>query len=172
MTRWYVLQVLTGRELSVRDALAQAGVQAKVPRELAYIRRGGTWVLTEKTIIPGYVFMGLREELTDAVYYLSTGIPGVVRLLGVPRPLAISKLEAERLYLLTPSDEPLRPSAVRFVDGRAVVLDGPLKPLRGRLVKVDRHRRRAYVRMPVQGEHKVVELAIRPVEASDEHPRK
>ena len=38
MVRWYVLQVTTGQETGVRDALQTLGIRAAVPREERAIR--------------------------------------------------------------------------------------------------------------------------------------
>ena len=38
MVRWYVLQVSTGQETAVREALEGLGVRAAVPREERLIR--------------------------------------------------------------------------------------------------------------------------------------
>ena len=43
MIRWYVLQVSTGQETAVREALEGLGVRAAVPREERLIRSGGGW---------------------------------------------------------------------------------------------------------------------------------
>ena len=43
MVRWYVLQVSTGQETGVRDALQGLGIRAAVPREERAIRNGGGW---------------------------------------------------------------------------------------------------------------------------------
>ena len=40
MVRWYVLQVTTGQETGVRDALQTLGIRAAVPREERAIRSG------------------------------------------------------------------------------------------------------------------------------------
>lgn len=40
MVRWYVLQVSTGQETAVREALEGLGVRAAVPREERLIRSG------------------------------------------------------------------------------------------------------------------------------------
>lgn len=58
MVRWYVLQVSTGQETGVRDALQGLGIRAAVPREERAIRNGGGWTTKVYTLLPGYVFLG------------------------------------------------------------------------------------------------------------------
>ena len=55
MVRWYVLQVSTGQETAVREALEGLGVRAAVPREERLIRSGGGWTTKVYTLLPGYV---------------------------------------------------------------------------------------------------------------------
>ena len=44
---WYVLQVKTGDEIKVRDALLAKGVRALVPQESRMIRKDGKWGATQ-----------------------------------------------------------------------------------------------------------------------------
>lgn len=160
--RWYVLQVAGGQEIKIRDVLLRSRLPAKVPRELCQIRRGGKWHLRTKTLMPGYVFVGCDcgdgPDLSAEVYYTATSLPGAIRFLGTPKPQAITKGEAVLLLLLAPDGEPLPPSRVRRSDG--AVLDGPLLPMRDRVIKVDRHRRLAKVSIPMLGEDKPLKMSI------------
>lgn len=52
---WYVLQVKTGDEIKVRDALLAKGVRALVPQESRMIRKDGKWGRRLYTLIPSYV---------------------------------------------------------------------------------------------------------------------
>ncbi|MDL2327488.1 hypothetical protein LJC64_02350 [Ruminococcaceae bacterium OttesenSCG-928-A11] len=159
--KWYVLQVATGQEVKVRNALRRRRLPVKVVREQCQIHRKGKWQTKLKTLIPGYVFLGADAEdgssLTDETYYTATSTPGVIRFLGTP-PQPITDAEAAHLALLAPTDEPLRPSTVRRADG--AVLDGPLVQLREHITKIDRHRRRVKVSIPMLGEAKAFEMSI------------
>jgi transcription antitermination factor NusG len=82
MTHWFVLWVLTGKELDVLRKLRQTpGAQeALVPMEAIYYRREGAWEERESTLIPGYVF--LRCRMDSAIYYRIREIPHVIGWLG------------------------------------------------------------------------------------------
>ena len=67
MVRWYVLQVSTGQETGVRDALQGLGIRAAVPREERAIRNGGGWTTKVYTLLPGYVFLALEYSAEN--YY-------------------------------------------------------------------------------------------------------
>lgn len=159
--RWYVLQVASGQEVKIRNALRRRQLPVKVPREQCQIHRKGKWQTKLKTLMPGYVFLGVDagsgSSLTDEIYYTATSTPGVIRFLGTP-PQPITDVEAAHLALLAPTDEPLHPSTVRRQDGE--VLDGPLVQLREHITKIDRHRRRVKISIPMLGEEKAFEMSI------------
>ena len=76
MVRWYVLQVSTGQETAVREALEGLGVRAAVPREERLIRSGGGWTTKVYTLLPGYVFLALEYSAEN--YYRVKAIPHVL----------------------------------------------------------------------------------------------
>lgn len=49
---WYVLQVLTGQERNVCEALRRKGVKARVPAQHIEIRRQGQWKSEERLLLP------------------------------------------------------------------------------------------------------------------------
>lgn len=113
MVRWYVLQVTTGQETGVRDALQTLGIRAAVPREERAIRSGGGWTTKVYTLLPGYVFLALEYSAEN--YYRVKAIPHVLRFLGSNglSPSYLTHLEVEWLRLLDNGGEPLKPSGWR-----------------------------------------------------------
>ena len=97
-----------------------------------------------------------------AKHYILKGITGAIRLLPKESPPQ-SLPEKEAAWLLDLCGEALTPSRVKFGGEQPVVLDGPLKELEEHIVKYDRHRRRASLRIPVLGEGKDITLSILPV---------
>lgn len=81
-TDWFVLWVLTGKELEVLARIqGSPGVtQALVPVETLQYRREGAWEPRESALIPGYVF--LQCSMDSAIYYRIRGIPHVIGWLG------------------------------------------------------------------------------------------
>ena len=100
---WYVLQVKTGDEIKVRDALLSKGVRALVPREDRIIRKDGKWGRRLYTLIPSYVFVDIR--FAAQIYYTIRAIPSVIRFVGTGygEPSTLSYLEAEWIRLLAGS---------------------------------------------------------------------
>lgn len=92
---WYVLQVKTGDEIKVRDALLAKGVRALVPQESRMIRKDGKWGRRLYTLIPSYVFVDIK--FAAQIYYTIRAIPSVIRFVGTGcgEPSTLTYLEAE-----------------------------------------------------------------------------
>ncbi len=155
---WYVLHVLTGSELEVKRQLSDAEITAVVLQETVAIRSGGKWTDQTRTVFPGYVFVYI--ELEDIVYYQLKGVTGAIRLLPKGNPMP---LEAEDSTRLLYTGEVLPLSKIDFKGKAPRIVNGPLKEWEAYITHIDRHRRRAQLRIPVLGEPKDVTLYIEPV---------
>ena len=110
---WYVLQVKTGDEIKVRDALLAKGVRALVPQESRMIRKDGKWGRRLYTLIPSYVFVDIK--FAAQIYYTIRAIPSVIRFVGTGcgEPSTLTYLEAEWIRLLAGDGEPLESTVIR-----------------------------------------------------------
>ena len=160
MIRWYVLQVSTGQETAVREALQGLGIRAAAPREERLIRSGGGWTTKVYTLLPGYVFLAL--EYSAESYYRVKAIPHVLRFLGPNglTPSHLTHLEVEWLRLLDNGGEPLKPSRVEELpeDGIRIV-EGVLRHFPVRHIDFDKRARRAKVEISLCGESKTITLS-------------
>jgi transcriptional antiterminator NusG len=77
---WYVLQVKTGCEESIRDKLIELGYHAIVPIANRLIRSKGSWNKKKTIIFTGYVFVNLDYDAEN--YYRITSMDNVVKFLG------------------------------------------------------------------------------------------
>ena len=154
---WYVLQVMTGSEDMVRDSLTRNGIHAAVAHERRVLRSGGKWLERDYVVIPSYVFV--RIEYTDTLYYVLKRTQGVIRILGTgsrPSPL----LPTEEKWIES-WEQPLLPSKIHFnKNGTYKVLDGPLTGENVKLLKLDRHRRRAKAEVNILGKPKITYLSL------------
>ena len=115
----YVLQVQTGKELTVRSLLERQDIAASVPRERIEIRKGGLWSKMIKLLFPGYVFVDI--EFSAEMFHKINPIPGVIRFLGLPTPLPAH--EAEIIQWLSNGGEVIEPSPLT-VDGDNITCGG------------------------------------------------
>lgn len=161
---WYVLQVSGGKEQMVTEALAGLpgfNIKAYAPRERRLIRKDGSWEQKLYTLFPGYVFAQL--EYNAESYYAIKKLPGVIRFLGADglSPDRLSYIETEWIRALANEGEPLEPTKASVnADGEIVLLGGILKSFASRIVKVDKHGRRASVELSVCGEKKIIALSF------------
>lgn len=163
---WYVLQVTTGQESNVRDALHKMNVLALVPKENRLIRKGGGWTHKEYTLFPSYVFLNL--EYTAENYYRVKGVPGVLRFLGSSglAPSQLTHLEAEWIKVLAGiGGQPLEPTKVRErPDGSLQIVNGVLSNFGTRTINYDKHTHRATVEITICGQPKTIQLSVEVLE--------
>lgn len=115
----YVLQVQTGKELTVRRLLEQQDIVAYVPRERIEIRKGGLWSKMIKLLFPGYVFVDI--DYSAEMFHIINPISGVIRFLGLPTPLP--EREADLILWLANGGEIIEPSPLT-VDGDNIICGG------------------------------------------------
>jgi len=157
---WFVLQVKTGEEKTVRAALREAGIPAFVPEESRPIRKDGAWTQKEYTLFPSYVFLDVSYNAET--YYKVKAVPSVIRFLGDGSgPSPLSFLEAEWIRELSGGGEPLQPSVVeKQQDGTYKVVDGILQRFTPQLESVNARNRKATVDITICGEKKTVQLSV------------
>jgi len=149
----YVVQCLTGREAELQGELVNAGITGRVPTAVRLERCGGRWLDRLRTLIPGYVFVD--APMTDKLYYTVKDMTGVIRWLNPGKPVQLADHEAEFVRQLTAHNLPLLPLELK-AQPYLTVLSGPLAGCEHRIVSVDRHQRRAVVRVRVMGkEHRL-----------------
>ena len=157
----YALQVMTGMEAEITRKLRGKGVDARCLQERRMIRRGGKWQEQLYTLFPSYIFVSTPDVYR--VYYAVCHEDGVLHWLGATKgtPEALSAHEEANILWLA-GDGPLPPSEAEMqADGTLDFTSGPLAHLKDMLEKVNRHDRRATVRVPVGGEDKTITLSYR-----------
>ena len=157
----YALQVMGGQEVEIVQKLRRKGVDARCPQERRMIRRGGSWQEQLYTLFPSYLFVSTPDVYR--VYYAVRNEEGVLHWLGAskgtPEPLS-EREEANILWLA--GDGPMPPSEAELQeDGTLDLTSGPLAHLKELLEKVNRHDRRATVKVPIGGEDKTITLSYR-----------
>lgn len=82
MSNWFVIWVMTGKELEVLSKALQVPKidEAICPVESIYYRKEGAWELRKQVAIPSYVF--IRCQMDTEVYHAIRRIPNFIRWLG------------------------------------------------------------------------------------------
>lgn len=91
---WYVAQVLTGLEVQVEQALAEAGIDAYVPHETVWRPSSKGRVRVRQPLIPGYLFVYMPAPR----FHVVRETRGFVTFLGALEPLPIGSNEVRDIH--------------------------------------------------------------------------
>ncbi len=169
----YCLFVRSGSEGEVVSSINKGmdGIRALAPKRSMQEKRSGKWIQRNLPLLPGYVFvyeLNERKEFdkkyisgknkisnakirkNENIYKLLNYEDGGFELQGGDRDYALW------LY----RNHGLISSSMILEDGDGIrVLEGPLKDCKGRIVRLDRHKRRAVVEFDFDGSCRRVNLA-------------
>lgn len=162
---WYVVQVIGGREetakrLIEKHASDDTFQEVFVPRYRASRKTGGKMEYYYPVLTPGYVIARTRN--VGSFESQLRGVPAFMRLLGDDTGFKPLDRE-ERAWLqewTKRDDRVLQGSTGRIEKGRLKILSGPLIGMEGKVVKVNRRKRKATVLMTIMGRPKEIELEL------------
>jgi transcriptional antiterminator NusG len=172
LMNYYIIQVATGREqgfidnLNTREPeLARMHNFIYLTRELN-IRRRGVWHKELQPVFPSYIIMQTTGVVDSKTVQTLKGLPDFYHFLKSNTqvvPLAGTDLQIIEHFLgLGPR---IGPSLVRFdQDDRIVVIEGPLKGIEGSIIKVDRRKQRAKIRVDFAGSAHTMDLSFEDIE--------
>ncbi len=148
---YYVLQVRTGGEDDFiqryeRSCFAPKG-RLFLPKRALLVRRAGKVSRKELPVFPGYVFLE-TERVDEETRWQIRHIEGFYRFLknSGNNPTPLSDKDRALLHHFISFGKRADISKVTFDENdRIVVLEGPLKGLEGKIIKVDRRKSRAKV---------------------------
>ena len=165
---YYAMQVRTrGEEKFMRLFRAQnpdTTLPLYFPQRALDIRRGGRIVPSKLAVFPGYVFLELPED--DSIFryrWAFRRTEGFFRFLKSNQnivPLQNRDLELV-LHFIKEVGPLAGKSQVYFDDNaRIVVISGPLSGLEGRIVKADKRKGRAKIKLDLYGDSYCIDLAF------------
>ncbi len=169
---YYIIQVATGREQVFIDNLQRLEPELArehnfiyLTREL-FIRRGGKTLKELQPVFPSYVILQATGNVDGQTVQALKELPEFYHFLKSNTeitPLAGTDLAVIEHFLgLGPR---IGPSLVRFdQDDRIVVIEGPLKGIEGNIIKVDRRKQRAKIRVDFAGAAHTMDLSFEDIE--------
>lgn len=171
--RWYVVNVYSGFEKKVAQALREQaikkGLQEQfgdilVPSEEVIEIRRGSKVNVEKNYFPGYVIV--KMDLNDETWHLVGSTPKVSGFLGARgKPSPISEKEVSRIMKQVQESIECPRHMVEFEVGEQVrVSEGPFASFNGIVEEVDNEKSRIKVSVMIFGRPTPVELEFNQVE--------
>jgi transcriptional antiterminator NusG len=169
---YYAVQVKTrGEEKYIKLFRAQhpdCGVKIYFPKRKLTVRRRGAMVQTTPAVFPGYIFVEIDD--TDSVYryhWLFRKTDGFFRFLRSNqniRPLADKDLETA-LHFIKKTGPLAGISKVYFDENsRIVVVEGPLAGLEGSIIKVDKRKGRAKIKLDLYDDSFAIDLGFELIE--------
>ncbi len=165
----FVLQIVTRREEKFlklgRSRLEGLPLRLLWPRRNLRIRRQGDWHISQAPIFSGYVFMD-TERVTPEIYWAIRRIPGFIRFLKDNEHIEpVGGRDRQLLLHFLSFGEVVDRSVVVFDENNRIrVLSGPLKGLEGSILKVDRRKGRAKVRLDLYQEFFEIDFGFESLE--------
>lgn len=154
--QYYAIQVYTSQEAEfIRRAghsKFPAGVRLFLPRRILSIRKKGKTNNRQVPVFPGYVFLEIvGDKIDEATRWTLRRVDGFIRFLKDSRnPTPLTDTDRRMLLHFISFGECADKSKVIFDENERIqVLEGPLKGLEGRIVRVDRRRGRAKVALDI-----------------------
>ncbi len=173
---FFAAQIWTGDEekfLSLaRSGSLPASVQLIWPRRSLRIRRKGVWRDSLAPIFPSYIF--IKTEVVDAgLYRKLKRTPGFVRFLQSNENIVpLGRKDQDLLVHFLEFGEVVDKSLAVFDRNKRIrIVSGPLKGLEGYIIKVDRRKGRAKVKLELYKNSFDVDFGFEVLEVSPEGTR-
>ena len=168
-TNYFALQVRTkGEEKFIRQARSvRPGASIYFPKRVLDIRKMGKVKPTQFAIFPGYVFLELdAEENVNRYQFAFRKIDSFYRFLGSGHTITPLKERDLEIVLHFIKIGPVAEKSKVYFDenSRIVVLHGPLSGLEGKIVNVDRRKRRAKIVLDLYDDKFSIDLAFDVIE--------
>jgi transcription antitermination factor NusG len=131
-SRWLVVHVRAGGEMSVACSLTQRGYEQFLPC-YPHLRRWSDRTTTIRApLFPGYVFLRFDSDNRNAIIT----IPGVIGFVGIGKdPVPVEDSEVDALRVITAGAFGFGPCQFPKVGETVQIQEGPLSGLRGIMLR-------------------------------------
>ena len=176
---YYAIQVKTrGEEKYIRLFRAlnpDCPIEIFFPKRTVPIRRRGVMVQTTPAVFPGYLFLESEEETLRQYHWQFRRTGDFFRFLksnNNVQPLAGKDLETVLHFIKKAG--PLAGISQVYFDAnlRIVVVDGPLAGLEGNIVKVDKRKKRAKIKLDLYDDSFTIDLGYELIEKAVTRPQR
>ncbi|MBN1897420.1 MAG: antiterminator LoaP [Spirochaetes bacterium] len=166
LINWYVIQTRSGFEHKVKDRIEKTKIDnllTLLPKRKLWIRRKGNFFYEIKPLFPGYFF--IQVKMDPLIARSLKKVSGVLRILGNQgKPKTVPSKEMKIILSLMLHNQIIPPSKIFFLNERVKVIAGPLFGMEGKIVSVDRRKKRIKIRLPFFNVYKDVYLGFELVE--------
>lgn len=161
---WYVVQVRSGAEENMRrqsEKLIPKTIleQCFIPYYEEKKHMMGEWKIQKKILFPGYIFT--VSENIDALFEYLKKVDGLTKLLGTGQEIvALGSDEIEFLKRFGGTSQVVTMSEGIIINSKVKINSGPLKGMEGFIKKIDRHKRKAWLELPMFGRIQKIQVGI------------
>ena len=164
---YYAAQVQTGKEEKIIETV-QSTLAFRIekqrfifPKRLLKIRKEGVLKSELKPIFPGYLFLE-TEKIDKELYNTLRYTQGFFRFLKSNQDITVlSGKDLSILQHFLQFGQSISTSQVYFDENdRICVTDGPLKGLEGMIIKVDKRKKRAKIKMDFANDSILIDLGF------------
>ncbi len=165
---WYVMQVRTGTEEEIRlqcrkKIEEEILTECFIPHYEEKRSVCGKWTVIRKVLFPGYVFVGTEEM--EKLYEKLKIVIGLTKLLGTGETIVpLTEEEVSFLKRFGGREQVVGMSEGIIEHAKVIITSGPLQGMEGYIRKIDRHKRRAYLELPMFGRNQQVQVGLEIVE--------
>ncbi|MCR5796739.1 MAG: antiterminator LoaP [Eubacterium sp.] len=166
---WYVIWTLTGHEKELIDIINE-----KVPKDM-YIRAWspvkeelrkyqGEETSVQLMLFPGYVFIDTTQpKEVHELLYRNKNYIGFLKC--DDEFISVSEGEKQIISHFMGESDCASASLGVMENGTVLIIDGPLKGMEDKIVKIDRHKKKAWVLIPnLLGQDRKLSFALEVVE--------
>ena len=160
----YCIMCRTGSEKEVKLKIERftEGIEAIVPKRVIEEKKGGAWSMVERPLLPGYVFLYAQDTLP---HDLKWKIHKIYKILNYARDMRqLQDEDREYAHWLYRHEGCIRPSTILEEGDRIRVIAGPLLDATGKITRLDKRHRRAWVTFEFDGHERTVSLSANCVE--------
>jgi transcriptional antiterminator NusG len=165
---YYVLQVKSGGEEKYirrfRKKHPECGLKIHFPMRAISVRRRGVLVHATPAVFPGYIFIEIDEnDSIEANQWIFRRTRGFYRFLKSNRNIQpLSGRDLETVLHFIKKIGPLAGISKIYFDenSRIVVTEGPLTGLEGNIIKVDKRKGRAKIKLDLYDDSFAVDLGF------------
>ncbi|MBI9108315.1 MAG: antiterminator LoaP [Spirochaetales bacterium] len=177
---YYAVQVRTGDENRfielARQNISRSGFPESISKSLLWPRRAltekkrGKSKTSLKPLYPGYLFY-LGEDLSPELHWAIRRTPGFFRFLKDNQHIEpLTGADREVLMHFLNFGEVAEKSKVYFNENNKIVVEsGPMKGLEGLIVRVDRRKGRAKIRLSLNKNSLLVDLGFDVIKSAEEN---
>lgn len=167
--RSYCIFCKSGSEQTVADTInsLHKGLLAIAPQKIIQEKRNRIWEKRSLALLPGYVFLYSEDGLDARQSRVRvTDMYKILQYDGGFKELLYE--DSEYSMWIYNNQGNITPSRI-LSDGEAVqVIDGPLLNCLGRIIRLDKHKRRALVEFNFDGQKRIVSLGADIIESRKE----